>query len=171
MIPGEEIIKIKKAVEDHEKRIEKLESVLGQGKGKPAEEIGIDIEKGIEILSKDAGITKEQLRCIFDFEKEDLNLIINIVGKNEAEKQFKTTLCILTAYHYCYGRDETRSQDLRKKLEWLGIKSLGILSVNLAKYKQLILPKGKPKSPEFRYKITYPGIRKGLEIIKESASA
>ena len=168
---NEEIIKIKRVLGEHENRIEKLESILGQEKEKLTKEIGFDIEKDIENLSTDAGITKEQLRCIFDFEKEDLNLITSIEGKSEAEKQFEATICILTAYHYFYGRDETRSQDLRKKLEWLGIKSLGILSANLAKYKQLILPKGKPKSPEFRYKITYPGIRKGLEIIKELASA
>lgn len=171
MISDEEIIKIKKMLEEHEKRIGKLESVLGQEERKPPKEIGLDIEKCIK-LSKDAGITEEQLRCVFDFEEVDLSLITTMLGgKNEAEKQFRATASILTTFHYCYNKDEIRSQDLRKKLEWLGIKSLANLSINLANYKQFILPKGKPKSPEFAYKITYPGIKKGLEIIKELASA
>jgi len=168
---NEEIIKIETVLREHENRIEKLESILGQGKEKLTKEIGFDIEKCIENLSTDAGITKERLRCIFDFEKEDLNLITTFAGKKEAQKQFKATVCILTAYHCCYGRDEIRSQDLRKKLEWLGIKSLGNISASFANYKQFILPKGKAKSPKFSYKITYPGIKKGLEIIKELAIA
>lgn len=168
---NEELMEIKQKLEEHEQRIGKLESFLRQGEGKPTKEISADIERHIEELSKDAGITEEQLRCIFDFEKADLNLITTVEGKNEAEKQFKATVCILTAYHCCYDRDEIRSQDLRKKLEWLGIKSLGNLSVNLANHKLFILPKGKTKSPEFSYKITYPGIKKGLEIIKELTMA
>lgn len=168
---NEELMEIKQKLEEHEQRIGKLESFLRQGEGKPTKEISADIERHIEELSKDAGITEEELRCVFDFEKEDLNLITTVEGKNEAEKQLKATICILTAYHYCYGRDEISSQDLRKKLQWLGIKSLQTLSSSLTNYKQLILPKGKPKSPKFAYKITYPGIKKGLEIIKELASA
>jgi len=171
MVSEKEIIEIRKKLEEYDRRIGEIESVLGQGGRKPTEEIGVNIEKGIEKLSGDAGISEEQLRSVFDFEEEDLSLIATVEGKNEAEKQFKATICILTAYHYCYDRDETRSQDLRKKLEWLGIKSLGILSANLAKYKQLIRPKGKSRSPQFAYKITYPGIKKGLEIIKGLASA
>jgi hypothetical protein len=53
----------------------------------------------------------------------------------------------------------------------LGIKSLVNLSTNLSEYKQFILPKGKPKSKEFSYEITLPGIKKGLEIIKELSGA
>jgi hypothetical protein len=171
MIPDEEIIEIKKKLEEHEKSIKKLESVLEQEKGKSTKEIGVDIGTVIEKLSKDAGIPEERVRHVFDFEDEDLNLIATVEGKNEDEKQFKATVCILTAYHYCYGRDEIKSQDLRKKLAWLDIKSLVNLSTNLAKYKRFIIPKGKPRSPEFSYKITIPGIKKGLEIIKELSGA
>ena len=167
MASDEEIIEIKKKLEEHEKRIRKLEVE----KGKSTKEISVDIERGIEKMSKNARIPEERIRCVFDFDEEDLSLIATVEGKNESEKQFKATVCILAAYHYCYGRDEIKSQDIRKKLEWFGIKSLVNLSTNLSEYKQFILPKGKPKSKEFSYKITLPGIKKGLEIIKELSGA
>jgi len=167
MTSDEEIRETKKKLEEHEERIRKLESFLEQKKEKPIKKVGIDIGADIGKLSKDAGINEEQLRHVFDFEKEDLSLIVTVEGKSEIEKQFKATVCILTAYHYCYNSDEIKSQGLRKKLEWLGIKSLVNLSSNLANYKQFVLPKGKPGSPKFSYKITFPGIKRGLEIIKE----
>ena len=129
------------------------------------------IRECLEKFSKDVGISEEQLMYIFNFGEDDLGLITVIKGKKESEKQIKATLCILTAYHYCYDSDEIRSQDLRKKLEWLGITSLVHLSLNLTKYKQFIISRGVPKSPNFSYKITYPGIKKGLEIIKELSDA
>lgn len=171
MASDEEIIEIKKKLEEHEGRIKKLESFLEHQKERPKKETVAGIEEGIEKLSQDTGISKEQLRYVFEFEKEDLVLITAIEGKNESEKQFKATICILTAYHYCYDSDEIKSQDLRKKLQWLGIASLVNLSTNIAEYKQFILPKGKPKSKEFSYKITLPGIKKGLKIIKELSGA
>jgi hypothetical protein len=171
MASDDEIMKIKKKLIEHEERIIRLESSLEQKKEKLIKEVGFDTEASMEKLSKEAGISKEQLRHVFDLEKEDLKLKTTVDGKNWGEKQFKATVCILTAYHYCYSRDEIKSQDLRKKLALLGIRSLENLSSNLAEYKQFILPKGKPKSKNFVYKITYPGIYKGLEIIKELSGA
>jgi hypothetical protein len=168
---SKEIIEIKKILENHEKRIKEIETRFGQKEEKPIEKIGVDIEEGIKSLSKEAGINEEQLRNVFDFEKSDLRLITTIGGENETEKQFKAAVCILTAYHYCYGRDEIKSQELRKKFEWLGITSLVNLSANLAKYKQFLIPKGKLKSPDSGYKITLPGIKEGLKNIKKLAEA
>ena len=161
----EEIAKIKKKLEKHERRIIQLEESLTQKREKKIEKD--NFEKKLEKFSIEAKISKEQLRHVFDFEEEGLRLIKTIEGKVESEKQIKATLCILTAYHYCYDSDEIRSQDLRKKLEWLGIGSLVNLSTNLANYKQFIIPKGKPSSSKYSYKITYPGIKRGSEIIKE----
>lgn len=167
MVPSEEITEIKKILEKHEERITKLENFIQVKEEKPIKEIVVDREERMEELSSKVGITKERLRCVFDFDKDDLTLIVDIEGKNEGERQLKAAVCILTAYHYCYARDTVKSQDLRKKLQWLGIKSLANLSSNLSEYKQFIIPKGKSKSKDFSYKITLPGLKKGTEIIKE----
>ena len=170
MISENEFEKIKKTLEEHENRLKKLENLFEEEKEKPIKKIGVDIEECIKKLSKDADINVEEIRHIFDFNKEDVKLIKVIKNKKESEKQCKATVCVLTVYHYCYGKNEIKSRDLRKKLEWLGIKSLGNLSINLSHYKQYIIPVGKSGSPAFSYKITYPGIKKGLKNIKELAS-
>jgi len=171
MMSSEEITGVKEKLKELEERIGKLEHFLAREEGKSVEEPGIATEGCVEKLCEAAGINEDELRCVFDFEEKDLSLIATVEGKSEAVKQFKASVGILTAYHYCYHKDEIMSQDLRKKLEWLGIRSLANLSANLSDYKQLIRPKGKSGSPQFSYKITFPGIKKGLEIIKEWASA
>ena len=121
----------------------------------------------IKKLAKDANITIDQLRQIFDFEEEDLTLLTEIIGKNEEERQFKATLLMLTGLSYCYGREEILSPDLKERLARLDIRSLTNLSANLRKYRQYILLKGRPGDPRARYKITGPGKRKGLGMILE----
>ena len=169
MVSENEIGKIKKILKEHESRIKRLESFFEEEE-KPIKKIDVGIEECIIKLSEEAGINEEKIRHVFDFNKKDLNLIKIIKDKKESTKQFKATVCLLTAYHYCYGNDKIKSRDLRKKLEWLGIRSLGNLSINLSQYKQYIIPEGKSRSPEFSYKITYPGIKEGLKIIKELSS-
>jgi hypothetical protein len=154
----DEIFKILKEYDD---RIKELEGLAKGGRLKP---VRTSLDEGIKKLAADAGITEEQLKHVFDFEDEDLNLIATVEG-NEAEKQFKATICILTALDYCYGKDIIESKILRKKLEKLGI-SLNNLSTNLAKFANFIVPKGEPGSHNFCYKITLPGKKKGFEIIK-----
>ncbi|MFH1774527.1 MAG: hypothetical protein ABH874_06175 [Methanobacteriota archaeon] len=163
----QKIDEIFKILKKHDDRIKELEALAKGGQLKPVE---VSLDQGIKKLAADAGITEEQLKHVFDFEEEDLNLIAAIEG-NEAEKQCRATICILTALDYCYGKDIIESKILRKKLEKLGISSLNNLSTNLAKFANFIVPKGEPGSPNFCYKITLPGKKKGLEIIRELASA
>jgi len=166
-----EIMKIlkghEKRIEEHEKRIEALEGIP-QSKEKTPEVTSIDAQ--IKKFCSEIGISKEQLKSVFDISENDVVFITEMTGKNEIERQFNTTVCILTAYHYLFGEDIIKSKDLREKLKWLGIKSLGNLSMNLAKYKKYIIPIGKPASPAFSYKITYPGIKEGLDIIRSLPS-
>jgi len=158
----QKINKISKILEDHEKRIRELENIAKKNRFKPP----ADLNERIKKLFVDVGISEEQLRYVFDFEEDDLNLITSVEGKSEGEKQLSATLCILTGYEYCYGRDTIKSQILRDKLEKLGIRSLANLSTNLSKYPNYIISKGKRKSPNFMYKLTYPGKNEGLRIIK-----
>jgi hypothetical protein len=69
-------------LEEHEKRIRKLEIE----KGKSTKEISVDIERGIEKMSKNVRIPEERIRRVFDFGEEDLSLIVTVEGKNESEK-------------------------------------------------------------------------------------
>lgn len=125
------------------------------------------IENKIKKLSEAAALSKDTLKNIFHFEDDYIILLCNIEGKNEAEKQLKATLVILTAYNHLYDKDRILSKDLVDKLKYLGIGSLVNLSTNLRKYRQYIIPLGKQGSSNFSYKITHPGIQKGLEIINE----
>lgn len=122
-------------------------------------------EHKIKKLSEATKLTEDSLKHVFHFEKNDVTLLCKINGNNEREKQLKTTLLILTAYHFLYGKDEILSKNLIEKLKYLGIGSLQNLSRNLKKHKQFIMV-GKGSST-FSYKITYPGIQKGISIINE----
>lgn len=127
------------------------------------------IKNKIKKLSEATGISEDLLKHVFHFEEKDIILLCVVTGNNEREKQLKTTLAILTAYHFCYEKDEIRSKELIEKLKYLGIGSLVNLSTNLKNYKQFIIAVGKQGSSAFSYKITYPGIKKGLSIINEFA--
>lgn len=167
MTLDKKILELENKLEEHEKRICTLEELCSRAKTKSIREGYGDSEQRLREFSEEIGIDVEQLKYVFHFGEEDLTLIAVIKGKKENERQLKATLCILTGYHYYYGEDEIRSQELRKKLRWSGIRSLTNLNSNLKRHRELLIPKGKPGSPEFRYQIIYPGIKKGIEIIKE----
>jgi len=162
-----EIKKIIKRLEDNEKRIIALEEILRKNKGKPMKKFDINAEECFQKLSKAVGIDKGKIKYIIDFEESDFFILVNIKGDSAAEKQINATLCILTIYNYCYETKEIESEILKNKLENLGITSLGNLNINLKKFRNFIIPRGKPRSHNFSYKITIPGINRGLEIIKE----
>lgn len=143
---------------------EKVEEEL---KEKP-KRVEIGLEKGVEKLAKDAGVTRGQLNQIFDLGKDDLTISVEAGGESDKEKQLRATLVILTGFSYCYRKEEIHSIDLKKKLKILGI-PIANLARNLAEYPRFVLSIGKPKSPKFRYKITVPGKREGLRIIRELA--
>lgn len=124
----------------------------------------IELKAKIENLAKDAGLTEEQLKHVFNFEENDLDLIAPIKGSWQ-EKQLKTTVTILTGLRYCYEKDKILSTHLKRKLENLGIGSLSQLGPTLSEHPQLIIPRGKGRFTS--YKITEPGKKEGLKIIKE----
>lgn len=158
---------IMEILKEHEERIEALENIL-KGTDKPPEITSTDAK--IKKSCSEIGIKEEQLKSVFDISEKDVTLITEMAGKKESEKQFKATVCILTAYHYLFERDIIKSQDIKENLEWLGIKSLSNLSKNLAKHKRYIIPIGESSSPNFSYKVTYPGLKEGLNIIRSLTS-
>lgn len=163
--------KIKKILENHERRISALERLLLKGKVEEnlkeiPKRVEIGLEKNMGKLAKSAGIEIDQVKQIYDFEKEDLTLLVEAGGEDVGEKQLRATLVILVGLSYCYEKEEILSGVLGKKLKTLGI-SLANLARNLDEHPRFVLPVGKPKSTKFQYKITVPGKNEGLKIVRE----
>jgi hypothetical protein len=162
------IIEIREKIRNHEERLSALEEVFhAKNEEKLLEEQKDAFERKLDEFSKEVNVDKERLKHIFDFGEEGLTVTTNIEGKNESERQIKATLCILTAYHFCYGRDKIRAGNLKEMLRWLGIGSLTNLNANLKRNKSLLIPKGKPGSSDFCYQITYGGLEEGKEVIRQ----
>jgi predicted HAD superfamily phosphohydrolase len=155
---------------DLKKRVEKLEQKIQELTERPPKATFISsYEQKIEKFAESIGITIEKLKNVveIDFDNQDIFILKPITGKNEEEKQLKSSLIILTIYKNIFGENEIFSQKLRESLKKLGIKSLINLSTNLSKYKQFIIPKGKRSSKKYKYMLTLPGETKGKELIKE----
>lgn len=167
MISEKRIQKIEKKLENIETRLSKLEKILTQDKKQFKRDIPMQLQECLNKLSRKAGISKDQLKNIYHFDEKTIIPLTKAKGTTLKETQFKNTLAILTVYHFCYGKDSIRSQQLRKMLERIEIGSLTNLGKNLLSYKKYLIGEGKTRSPDFTYKITHPGIQKGIKIIKE----
>jgi len=145
-------------------------SIGGSKKLKPQKQ-----PEGIEKLANDLSVDVEFLDDIFEFDG-GLRVIKHIGGRNEKEKQIKNTLVLLTAHKYYCDMPEITSSELRKQLKELGVGALVNLSTNINEYNikkrhNLILHE-KPKrgGKKTTYRISTPGIKEGLKLIKEICS-
>jgi hypothetical protein len=123
-------------------------------------------------LSEELDISAENIEDIFEFDNETITLNAAFDQESWIQQQFKSTLCLLTAYSICYGKNEISSKDLISQLEGLGIESISNLSPNLQekqfnKYIKVLGGRGARK----KYKIKNFGIKRGKELIKELSSA
>lgn len=121
-------------------------------------------------LLEKTGIVQDQLENVLNFEKNDFKVVANINGENEIEKQIKASLIILTANYYCYEKEEINSRELASKLRWLGIKSLANLNKNLKRKECQPFIRIVGKGNNTAYQILNPGLKKGIEIMKEMAN-
>lgn len=121
-----------------------------------------------ENFAKVTGSTVEKLCDIFDFDDEDIHILCEIPGKNDAEKQKNASLLYFTSAYYCKGVRECDIKTLNKKMSDLGIKSLGNVSTNLKNFENFFVQKGKKGSAATIYRITNPGLRRGVEFIKNT---
>jgi hypothetical protein len=123
------------------------------------------IGNNLEMLSQQAGISIEKLNELFDFESEKLT-ILKIDGKDTKEKTLKLSLIVLFAYKYYFGKDELKTQELRRNAKENGL-SLGhfgdylneIITMNIRRI-------GKPSTVSIIYRITGPGETKAKELFK-----
>ena len=126
------------------------------------------VPDSIRRLAEKVNMDENELKHIFEFEDNDVRIILPIEGKSEGDRQLKATLLYLVAYRYCFGLNEIASKDLRRKLQDLGIRSLVNLSTQLKSYPNFIWHKlDKQGSTSGKYKITTPGEIEGIKLIAQ----
>jgi len=154
-----ELEKIWKKLNNFEERIKLIEDLFK--KTPDLKEVGNEYDQ----LLAETGINIDVLKEIVYFDDSGFTIITEVTGKDNKEKQINATLLILTINDICYGNNSVKSQDLKAKLEYLGIRSLVNLSTNLKTIKNYIIPDGKSGSLDYSYKITLPGKKEGLRIL------
>ncbi len=130
------------------------------------------VNKSMDKLNKDnllnaLNMSDIQLNNIVDFDDNDFRILPRIQGKSEAKRQQQATLIILTVKYYCYDDREINTSELKNKLRNMGIKSLENMATNLKDFENYIIKKGEQRSPATLYRVTDPGIKEGLKLIKE----
>lgn len=152
---------IKRILEDHEKRISKIEELIFKKK------IEIITDR-LKNFSKAVNFSEEELKKIYDFDFSQNKLtVIKTIGKDDKEKTQNITLLALLGYKYCYDKTYVLAKELRRI-----VAENGISLSNFASYLNEIIPslirrKGKPRSPKTSYKLTIPGEVKAKDLIKK----
>lgn len=118
-------------------------------------------------LSTAIGIEFDGLKSVIDFTDDSFRIIGDIEGASEGDKQRNASVVILTVRYYCIDDREISSGDLRSMLQDLGIGSLVNMATNLNLVKNFIIKIGQPGSTSTKYRITDPGIREGLRLIRQ----
>ncbi len=127
------------------------------------------IEEGIKKLAVAVNVTDEQLKSVFEFANEKPILIAIIEGMQK-EKMKKICLVILTAYEFAYGEECIMTAIMKSHMEDAGVTvSTSFGSTLTQACKGLIITIGTKYSPNTAYKLTTPGRKEGLRLIKELA--
>jgi hypothetical protein len=127
--------------------------------------ISQNIDEGIIRLAKSTGISKDMLESVFQFEKNGPVLLSSIAG-DRAEKFKGVCLPVLVAYEAVYGQSVIKSSIIKSFLDDAGVNtSTDYGSFLRAACKGLIVPVG--SGPGISYKLTTPGRKEGLRLIKE----
>lgn len=163
----EKYLKIEAWLKSIDTQLEKIESTLNNVPSGSSFEL-ITNSHVVEKLAKYLKASEEEVYHIINFEPDgEFTFLFNIDGKNESDKQFEATICLLTVLYYCYGKDEIATTTLKKKLEFLGINALDHLSHSLRKKVKFVVLKGKGGSSKFNYKITQPGLVEGIKLLSK----
>jgi hypothetical protein len=109
----------------------------------------------------------DRLNEIIDFSPNEFHIIAPIPGGSHKERQQNATLLILTTNYYCTSEREMGAKVLAAMMRDLGIKSLANLALNLKNFENFIVKKGEQGDPRTNYRITDPGLRRGLDLIRE----
>jgi len=157
-----EIAKMKKILEDHERRIKLLEGTPEESK--TSEQLHLHQKE--EIVAKKANVSVENVKKVYDLEKNSLTLT-KLAGADDREKTKNATLLVLLGYKYFYEKSEVLSQEIRRN-----VAEHRIPLNNFASYLKEITPsliriKGKVKSPKTTYRITTLGEANARDLLRK----
>ena len=160
---SEDVIEqIKKQLEEHERRILRLEGTASEKEKR--HEIR-EPEKNVKRLAEKLSVSEDDINKIFDVEGESLTLT-NVIGKDDREKIVNTTLLVLLGYKYFFGMNDLLSQEIRRNLAENRV-SLSSYSFYLSAITpSLVRRKGKVRSPNTTYKLTTLGEAEAREVLK-----
>lgn len=160
-------LKMDEEISEELKKIwEAINDLKGQNRVTPKYGELKNYEDNISELCRELEVEKNILYTKIRISEENVALIVPIDGKNEADKQLRTTLVLMSIRDSVFGKDLMKSSDIAIALKRLGIKSIANLATNLSKYSEFLISDGKPKSKNFGFRITIPGIVEGKKIIK-----
>lgn len=122
------------------------------------------LEEKIARFAKRCNLNVTQLTDVIEF-KEDAPVFIGKVEGSDAEKQVKTSQCLLATYENVYERDWIDASTLRQNLADSSV-PLANLARSLKSQKEMFRRIGKKKNTQ--YKLTGLGKKKAYELIRKS---
>ena len=168
-----------KLLEEQNKKLDKILTILSSGLIKQSivsinrrknyanqsnEEMDVDVS--MNELAKYCKISVDKLDDVVNLKDDYVQIISPIAGK-EAEKQVKTSMCVLILNEIVLKRKWTPSVFLSKSLDKSGVGDLVHLSRTLKKNSNIIRSKGLARGTE--YKLLGPGRIKAFDLIKQLA--
>lgn len=165
MVSDEVMKETKKKLEEHDKRIQELERIVS-GKIKEERYKASKSSEEVKKLAEKIKIPKENIKEVFDLEKNSLTLV-KITGQNDREKTKNATLLILLGYKYFFGQEGVLSKEIRRNIAENRI-PLNNFSTYLHEITpSLIRRKGKLKSPKTTYRLVPFGEAEAKQLLKE----
>jgi len=152
--------------EELEEKIEKLENRVQELENYIYTE-GNDLstlDEKVDSLANKMDLEVEDLKSIFDFEKDQPYLIKDLPGSKNIEKQHKFVTMYLTVLKYCYNQEKIKSSKLKEIAEDKEFMDTHFGN-NIKNYTPYIRTMGKRRGT--KYKITHPGTKKGMDFIKK----
>lgn len=162
MMVNEEIVEMKMKLEEHERRILRLEGIAGEEEKR--HEIR-EPEKHVKRLAEKLNVSEDDINKIFDVEGESLTLT-NVIGEDDKEKTVNVTLLVLLGYKCFFDMNDVLSQEIRRNLAENRV-SLNSYSYYLSPITpSFVRRKGKVKSPKTTYRLTTLGEAEAREVLK-----
>lgn len=123
----------------------------------------------LQNLVTKSGLTINQVQNLVDIntETQAVNILANLSG-SEKIKQVNSALIYLTVKQLVFDSSSADSSELINMMRRLGIGSLPNLALNLANERRYFTAETNPGRAS--YKITVPGLQRGLELLKELAT-
>lgn len=150
----------------------KNETLLGK-KGRTGTEESKDEEIrpfDIKKIAAELRLEKKFLESAIDFDGSDAHILIEIPGKKEWEKQLNATLIIMTLRYVGKNDREILAINLKKELMDLGIGTANLATTLKSEASKYITRKTTRGSHDSKYRLTNPGRKRGLEILKAALS-